>query len=393
MTTDKKKVGRARTATRFIFLVCGLGMASWAPMVPLAKERLHLNEAGLGVILLMLGAGAIVMMPVAGFFVHRFGSRVVMLASGLLMAAALPLLMLAGTPLLLGTVLFFFGAGVGAIDVSMNAHAVVVQNLYGKHILSSFHGLFSIGGLFGSLGLGFLIKTGLSAGLAAWCISGVLVLILLFQYRWLLLPRAERSASEPPATPGKNTHGKMLWAKPSVLFIGLMCFVLFLAEGAMLDWSALFLRDHRRMDASLAGSGYAAFSIAMALMRLLGDGLVEKFSPRKIVLWGTMVAASGFMVAVLLPWAAAGLLGFVLIGLGAANTVPVFFSAAGKIPGVPPAIALPAVTTIGYTGQLAGPALLGFVAYEFSLPIALGFTGIAIFLAGLAFFVRKAAKS
>ncbi|MCE7040236.1 MFS transporter [Dyadobacter sp. CY312] len=368
--TDKKTLS-ARRATLLIFLVCGVGLSSWAPMVPFAKTNLALDDATLGVILLSLGAGAILTMPMAGMLINKYGSRKVMLTAAIVIAIILPLLLLASSGVQLAGALFVFGAAIGSIDVAMNAHAVLVQERYGRHIMSSFHGLFSVGGLFGSIGLGLLIRyAGVSPTVAAVSISVLLLLIAVSQYKYLL-PHSEENSVE---------SFSFVVPRGPVLVLGLMCFVFFLAEGAILDWSGVFLQFNRGFDATMAGLGYAAFSIAMAAMRLTGDKMVHKMGSRKVVVYGALLAAAGYLIAVSIPWPGAALIGFVLVGLGAANAVPVFFTAAGNIPGVATSVSIAAVTTLGYSGQLAGPAFIGFIAELTSLPLALGLVGALLLL-------------
>ncbi|QKZ15759.1 MFS transporter [Spirosoma sp. KUDC1026] len=394
MTTTSLPINasKARLATQLIFFVCGLGMASWAPMVPYAKDRLALNDADLGFLLLMLGAGAMVMMPTSGWLVGRFGSCVVIAGAVLIMALALPLLLLLSSTIPMAVALFIFGSGVGAVDVAMNAHGVQVQNLYDKPIMSSLHGLFSVGGLFGSLGLGFLIKLGLNPLYAISSIAALMILIAITQYRYLFPADTERQVAarfaivaEQP-TPGKQRFG---WLQSSVLFLGVMCFAIFLAEGAVLDWSAIFLRDVKGIEPELAGLGYAAFSVAMATMRLVGDKLVARLNSKTVVVGGSLLGSLGLLIAILSPWVYGALLGFVLLGFGAANIVPVFFSAAGKLPDVSPTVSLSAITTIGYTGLLTGPALLGFIAEQFSLSTALGFLALLLVIVALVYRVKR----
>ncbi|MBX3255322.1 MAG: MFS transporter [Chitinophagaceae bacterium] len=392
MTTTvpfKKNISGARKATSAIFLICGIGISSWAPMVPYAKERLGLNDADLGLLLLLLGAGAITMMPVGGILCHRYGSRIVMFVSGMIIAITLPLLLIMQTVTGMGISLFIFGAGIGTIDIAMNAHGVQVQNFYGRSIMSSLHGLYSVGGLLGSLGLGFLIKSGLSPQVAAVSISILLVVIVCRSYRFLFNKAEEGMAGGELAIQEKTTRGAFIWLKPQVIFIGALCFAVFLAEGAMLDWSAVFLRENRNVEEAWTGSGYAAFSVAMAIVRLLGDSIVTKFNGRIVVFWGGLIAAAGFFLAVATPWVGSALAGFILLGIGAANIVPVFFSAAGKLSDIPPAIAIPVVTTMGYAGQLAGPAFLGFIAFRYSLPVALSFCGVLILIVAVAYAIKS----
>jgi len=375
ITADRSSTQKARRASLLIFLVCGIGLSSWAPMVPFAKINLGLDDAALGLVLLSLGAGAILTMPFTGFLINKFGSRKVILVAAVVIALCLPLLLQTATAIQLSIALFIFGAAIGSIDVAMNSHAVLVQDRYGRHIMSSFHGMFSLGGLAGSIGLGFLIKLGLSPFIAAVSISVLLVLIAGSQYK-NLFPKAEEKSVD---------SFSFSLPRGPVLILGLMCFVFFLAEGALLDWSAVFLQFNRNFDPSFSGLGYAVFSIAMAVMRLTGDKIVNKIGSSKIVFYGGLLASAGYLIAVMVPWPGAALIGFALVGLGAANVVPVFFTAAGNIPNIPPSVSLPAVTTLGYMGQLAGPAMIGFIADYFSLPAALGFVGFLLLIVAFSY--------
>ena len=379
VVADAGKTKAARRASLLIFLVCGIGLSSWAPMVPFAKVNLGLDDAALGLVLLSLGAGAILTMPFTGFLINKFGSRRVMLVAAIVIAITLPLLLLTSTAVELAIALFVFGASIGSIDVAMNSHAVLVQDRYGRHIMSSFHGMFSLGGLLGSIGLGFLIKMGLSPTIAAVSISTLLILIAGSQYQ-NLFPKAEEKSVD---------SFSFSLPRGPVLALGLMCFVFFLAEGALLDWSAVFLQFNRNFEPSMAGLGYAVFSVAMAVMRLTGDKIVHKIGSSKVVLIGALVSAAGYMLAVTVPWQGAALIGFALVGLGAANVVPVFFTAAGNIPNIPASVSLPAVTTLGYMGQLAGPAMIGFIAEASSLPIALGFVGFLLLIVAFTYKEKK----
>ncbi|WP_420154827.1 MFS transporter [Siphonobacter sp.] len=362
-------VKKARRATLFIFLVCGLGIATWAPLVPFAKERLALNEAQLGLLLLSLGAGALIMLPLSSIFLHRYGSRNVILVAGLLMALLLPTLVVLAHPMAMGAALFFFGASMATVDVAMNVQALSVEKQLQKPIMSSFHGLYSLGGILGPLVMAGLLKVPLSPLLAASLVSLSLVILLFTQYK-ALLPAMEEVRNESSAG--------LSWPSGPVLFLGLMCFIAFLAEGSILDWSGVFLRDVHHVDPALLGLGYAAFSVAMTILRLVGDGLTQKLKAQTLVKGGALLASAGFGLVILSPWYELSLVGFTLVGLGAANIVPIFFSASGQLPNTSAAQALPIVTTIGYAGQLAGPALIGLVAELTSLPIA--FAGIAALL-------------
>lgn len=382
-------LAKSKLATQYIFLICGLGISSWATMVPFAKERLALNDGSLGLLLLLLGAGAITMMPIGSIFIQRYGSRIIVLISAILLSVTLPLLMIINNIAGMGVVLFLFGAGIGTIDVAMNAHAVHVQNQFQKPIMSYIHGLFSVGGLLGSIGLGFLIQLGLSPITAAVSIAVLLLLIVFGQYKYLLDGKTEKSISHSHVDGNSTTpKGSYTWLRKTVIYLGVLGFVVFLAEGAMLDWSAVFLRENRGVPIAWAGIGYAAFSIAMAVMRLVGDSIVSRIDGKKVVVYGSLLGTFGLFLTVLTPWLITALAGFIFLGIGAANIVPIFFSEGGRIKNVPAAIAIPAITTFGYAGQLAGPALLGFIAKHYSLPIAIGFTACLMLLVAVVYFFK-----
>lgn len=361
----RTELEKATRATRMIFLMSGLAMASWAPMVPYAKARLHLDDADLGLVLLAFGGGSMVSMPVVGWLASRYGNRRVIGYAGALMCFALPMLALVPTTALLAVGLLYFGAMLGAVDVAMNAHAVDVERLAGRAVMSGFHGLFSLGGLAGAAAMSGMLASGLPLLACSLLVSLAIAVILISQQAsFLPMVRAKNHSSVRAPFVFRLPHGLLL-------LVGALCFVSFLAEGSMLDWSALLLRDFHGYSAASAGLGYACFSVAMAIGRLSGDRLIARLGPVWTVRAGAALAAAGFLVSALMPWRTTALPGFVLVGLGAANIVPVTFSAAGRLPDTAPAVSIAAVTTLGYAGLLLGPALIGFVAHATSLPIAL----------------------
>jgi fucose permease len=353
----------ARRATRLIFLVSGLAMSTWAPMVPYVKVRLGLDDAQLGVALLAFGGGSMLSMPFVGWLAHRLGNRAVIMSAGLLMCLALPALaQVSSVTMLVGTLLYF-GVMLGAVDVAMNAYAVEVERRSDDRLMSGFHGLFSVGGLSGAALLSTLLALGLALPGAAITIAIALALTVLWLRNGL-----RGDASSGSVDIREKSRAGMPPARAWLL--GLMCFVSFMAEGSMLDWSALFLRDVRGMAAASAGLGYACFSVAMAAGRFSGDRLIARYGPVWTVRLGAGVAVAGFLLVACIPLTMAALLGFVLIGLGASNIVPLMFSAAGHLPGTAPAVSIATATTLGYVGLLSGPALIGFVAHASSLSVA-----------------------
>lgn len=342
-------------STRIAFFIAGFGLAAWAPLVPYAKARAGLDEATLGLLLLCLGAGSILAMPVAGILATRYGCRRVLVGGTLLICLALPLLAtVSAIPLLIAT-LFLFGAGLGAVDSTVNLQAVIVERASGRNMMSGFHGLFSVGGIAGAAGVSALLALGLSP---LWAIVVVIVLILaaLLKAAPHLLPYGSESSGPAFAVP----HGV-------VLFIGLLCFTVFLAEGAMLDWSAVFLTSEKSIDEAYAGLGYAAFALTMTAGRLMGDTIVRRLGARLVIVLGGLFAATGMALATLAPSWEFALLGYALVGAGCSNIVPVLYTAVGKQTVMPEHIAVPAITTLGYAGILAGPAAIGFIAHASSL--------------------------
>ncbi|MGO4129144.1 MFS transporter [Inquilinus sp. YAF38] len=361
-TTAAADLRAPRLATRAMFLICGTVTASWAPQVPLAKARLGIDDGVLGLALLGMGAGAMVAMPLAGFLAARFSSRLITALGGLVICLSLPLIILAPDALALGLALFLFGAATGSMDVAMNVQAAAVEARGGRPLMSSFHGMFSVGGLIGAGGASLLLGLGLSPLTVALVVSGLMLALLAAQAGSMLPP--ERGATQAGA-------GFTL-PRGIVLVLGLLTFVLFQAEGAILDWSAVFLHEARGQDPAVSGLGYAMFAVAMAVMRLAGDGITSRFGGEAVVRVGSALAAAGFLLAILAPWPVAGLIGFALVGIGAANVVPVLFSAAGRVPGMAPGLAISTIATLGYCGILVGPAAIGFIADHLGLPAALG---------------------
>jgi MFS family permease len=356
-------------ATRLAFFVAGVALAAWAPLVPLAKGRSGAGDGQLGLLLLCLGAGSIAAMPLAGALASRIGCRRVILGATVLICAMLPLLATLPTLTELALALFVFGAGMGALDCTMNIQAVAVERASGRTLMSGFHGLFSVGGIVGAAGVGALLGAGLSPLAAT---LGVAVMIALAM-----------AAARPHLLGEKMSAGPVL-ARPHgiVLFIGLLCFVTFLAEGAMLDWSAVFLTDQHALTPARAAWGYAAFACTMTLGRLTGDAVVRKLGHRPVVALGGACASAGLLLATLHPDWRAALAGFALVGAGCANIVPVMYSLVGRQTTMPVQVAVPAITTVGYAGILLGPAAIGWLAQFSSLATA--FCAVAALLAAVA---------
>lgn len=351
--------GREQMATRALFFVAGFASAAWAALVPFAKLNTRVNDGVLGLLLLCLGGGALVAMPLTGVLTTRFGCRKVMTVSVVLLSVTLPLLAEINHTGLLALTLIVFGMGIGITDCAMNIQAIIVEKAAPRPMMSGFHGFYSIGGIAGAGAMSGFMLAGMGALQAAAAVMVICLLLLAFSYKGML---DYAWPSEGPA-----------FAVPrgAVLLIGIICFATFLAEGSVLDWSAVFLTEYRNVPESMGGLGFACFAVLMSLGRLTGDKIVAVLGRPQVVLWGALLAAGGLLLSVLSDNWLMALTGYGLIGLGCANVVPVMFSAIGRQTSMPQAVAVPAVTTLGYLGILAGPASVGLIAYRFTLPAAL----------------------
>jgi predicted MFS family arabinose efflux permease len=364
-------------ATRLAFFIVGVGVATWAPLVPFAQSRAGLDERMLGLLLLCLGGGSIVAMPLAGALAARVGCRRVMIPASLLLCLLLPLLATASTLPILVPTLLAFGAVIGALDCVMNIQAVIVERASLRPMMSGFHGLYSVGGIVGAGGVSALLGAGASPLAATVCTAvGVLVALSLAGRHFLSY------ATEGP-------QAGFVLPRGVVLLIGILCFVVFLTEGAVLDWSAVFLVAARGVDPSYAGLGYSVFASTMTCGRLTGDRIVRRLGGTLVTLAGGLCAATGLAIVALVPGWGASMAGYALVGAGCSNIVPVLYTAVGRQKIMAEHSAVSAVTSIGYAGILAGPALIGFVAHATSLAAA--FLMLAALMLGVAACGRKVA--
>ena len=355
-----------RMSTRIAFLIAGLLMSAWAPLVPLVKARTGLDDGGLGLLLLGLGGGSIVAMPFAGYLTAHYGCRPVVIWATIVLCAVLPLLSTVVWLPGLVIAVIIFGASMGMLDCAMNIQSVIVEKNSGQALQSGFHGLYSVGGILGAGAMTTLLTLGLHPLIAALCIVAT-VLGALYKAAPALL------------TYGTERGGPM-FAVPRgiVLFLGALCFIVFLTEGAILDWSAVFLVSNRGLEPSIAGLGYASFAAAMTVGRLTGDAIVSKLGGVRVVALGGLCAAAGMIVSLGIDGWAASLIGYALVGAGCSNIVPVLFTAVGRQQRMPQAVAIPAVISMGYAGILIGPVFIGAVAHLSTLSFALGCVSVLL---------------
>ena len=369
---------REAHATRAFFFIGGFGSASWAPLVPVLRERLAIGDDVLGLLLLCIGIGSLATMPLSGALSARLGCRRVLVATGILFACILLAVTLVDSLWTAVPVILVFGALMGCLDVVINVAAVIVEKGIGRRIMSGMHAFWSLGGFVGAglygvwvgiLGLTAFQSTAIAAGI---------VLALTVGFGRNLIPY--------------GGGGGSLIAIPRgiVVFVGITAFIAFLSEGAVMDWSGVYLTVVRGMDLALAGVGFSVFSAAMLTMRFLGDRVVQRIGQRPVAVGGALLTLVGILLIMFAPVDALLYFGFFAIGIGSANIVPVFFSLMGRQNVMPIGTAVSAVSTMGYLGILAGPAAIGFISSATNLQTAFGMLAVlSIAQAAVGFYVFK----
>jgi MFS family permease len=345
-------ITRSRAAVSLLFLMNGFVVGCWAPKIPDFAERLGLTKFELGLMILVFGFGSLVMMPIAGAQIARHGSRVVVRVLAVCLLPMLLALTLAPNVITGAISLFLFGGFMGAMDVAMNANAVAVEKSMRRAIMSSCHAFWSLGGLLGS-GLGGLVISKL--GILGHAELATVLAAILLAAAWPMV------LADPPHPDVKKEKTKLPMV-PLPWLLGLMALFCMVPEGAILDWGALYLRQEMGASVALSGLGFAAFSAAMATMRFAGDLVRDRLGGVKTLRICTLFAIVGMLLTSLAPDAEIAILGFALCGIGISNMVPIAFSAAGNIPGLKPGIGISVVTTMGYSGMLVAPSVIGFVA-------------------------------
>jgi predicted MFS family arabinose efflux permease len=354
----------SRVAISTLFFVNGAIFAGWVTRVPDVRDRVGADEGTLGLALLAVAVGSMLSMPAVGAACERRDSRAIAGAAALACCASGPLPALAQDIVQLALALLIVGAAFGALDVAMNVQAIAVERAYRRPIMSSFHGWFSLGGLAGALGGGLLAGLGVDARahlaggavLAAACVAGA------WRHLWPAPARAQR----------RGASRRRARATPILLVCGAVAFCAALGEGAMADWSALYMTDVLGAGTGVAALAYAAFAGAMAVGRLGGEPVIAALGAA-----GTLQLGCGAMALALGAGLAAddpgiAIAAFAIAGLGVACVFPVVLSTAGSVEdgGSGPAVAF--VSTIGYSGFLAGPPLIGAIANHTTLSWGLG---------------------
>ena len=378
--TRKKEIGmREVHAAHAFFFIGGFGTATWAPLVPLLRERLMVGDDVLGMLLLCIGVGSLLTMPLSGALAMRLGCRRVVMTAAVLFAAILLLVSCVDTLSLAVPIVLIFGAVMGCIDVVVNIVAVLVEKGIGRRIMSGMHAFWSLGGFVGAGLYGVWVGLlGLTPFQSTAIAAGLILLLLTAVFGCHLIPY--------------GGGGGALLALPRgiIVFVGMTAFIAFLSEGAVMDWGGVYLTTVRGMDLALAGTGYSVFSAAMIMMRFLGDRVVQRIDALPVAVGGALLAFGGILLVMFAPVDALLYVGFFAIGIGSANIVPVFFSLMGRQNVMPVSAAVSAVSTMGYLGILAGPAAIGFVSSLTTLQTAYAMlAALSILQATIGFYVFK----
>jgi MFS family permease len=370
----------ARHAIMAVFVLHGILLGGWVTHIPLAKERIDAGLGLFGIALLSFAIGAVIAMPIAGAIINRKGSAFVTWVAGLGFAAflfapaiapTLPLFMLGGALL---------GASVGSMDVAMNAHGLAVEKALKKPVMSGFHGGFSVGAAIGTIGGAWLLSAVGEyvqlASISIFCAIGIFI-----ASRYFL-----------PASVDKGLSGShFAWPTKATIGLGGLCFLALMIEGSVADWAAIMLQGRFTLDASIAAMAFGFYQTGMAISRFTGDMLRQKFGAVPMVFWSALLTAAGTATAIIVPSVPLALIAFAIGGVGIGNVAPVLFAGGGRLEPDAPGRGIAAVTSMGYSGFLAGPPLIGLAAEVTNLQWGLGLTVLAaLIIAAFARMVQSA---
>jgi MFS family permease len=370
----------ARNAIMAVFVLHGILLGGWVTHIPLAKLRLDAGLGLFGLALLSFAVGAVIAMPIAGALINRKGSAFVTLVGGMGFAALLfapavapimPLFMLGGALL---------GACVGSMDVAMNAHGLAVEKALKKPVMSGFHGGFSVGAAIGTIGGAWLLST----------VGEYIQLIIISSFCAVGIVIASRYFL--PASVDKGLSGShFAWPTKATIGLGALCFLALMIEGSVADWGAIMLQSRFTIAASTAAMAFGFYQTGMAVSRFTGDALRQKFGAVPIVFWSALLTAGGTATALVLPSVTLALIAFAIAGVGIGNVAPVLFAGGGRLEPDAPGRGIAAVTSLGYSGFLAGPPLIGLAAEATNLQWGLGITVLAaLIIATFARMVKSA---
>jgi len=347
-----------------LFLLCGLNFATWATRIPDFKYLLHLSDAELGTVLMGLPFGSLVSLPLAGWLLSKFHSRYICMVAVLLYIIIIPLIGFSLNSYILFTALFFFGMAGDILNIAMNTQVVALEAKMSKIIMSSFHAIFSIGLMLGSLLGGLLSRLGYDIQCHFYLISGINILSIPIFYPNLLRNEADQHSENKP-------QSSILNLGPYLIILALVAFCGMLCEGAMADWITLYFKEAVDLSSYSSTIGFSSFALAMVLGRFTGDYISRNFGVKNILSLNGILISVGMLITLCIPQVEFKIIGCFLTGLGISTIVPLIYSQAGNQKNIEPAIAIAGVSTIAYIGFLIGPVIIGYLADFLDLQKAL----------------------
>ncbi|MGZ5246871.1 MAG: MFS transporter [Flavitalea sp.] len=343
------------------FFLSGNTFSSWAARIPTIKSTYNLNEAELGTVLFMLPLGSLVVLPVSGWAINKYGSRPILLIAAILYGIFLLAIAYSHDILILSSVLFLFGFAGNGFNIAANTQALQVEKrVYGRTLMSSFHALWSAGAMTGAIVTGWMMKNSVTIINQYLMVSGLMFLIFLGASFFLVQGEEKNVGS-----------GKMVWPSKFLWLLGIICFCCALCEGAMADWSALYYKQVVNDGSSVNTTGYTAYAFTMAFGRLIGDRLIDRFGSRQILLIDALFIIAGIAIGIGIVHPMAVIIGFAMIGMGVSTIIPIVYTLSGKNTATPPSVSLATVSSIGFSGFLIGPPLIGYIAHGIGLRMAL----------------------
>lgn len=348
-----------RFAVGMVFFLPGLIFASWASRIATIQQTLNLSDAALGAILFSIPVGLMASLPLAGWMISHIGSRKLAIIGIIVYGIALIGLGYAPNVTALIVCMVFYGFASNTVNIAVNTQAVATEKIYGKPIMASFHGLWSLAGFAGA-GIGtFMIGKGI---IPLHHFTYVLLAVILGVFicqRYLFNDSSAGDTGPAFALPDRP-----------LIKLGIIAFCSLICEGAMFDWSVIYFKKVIHAEAGWMAAGYTSFMCTMALGRFVADWFAERFGLKQTLQLSGLLTATGLMVAVIFPHLYTAMIGFLLVGFGVSSVVPMVYSVAGRSKTMSPGLALAAVSTIGFVGFLVGPPVIGFVAGAFSLRVS-----------------------
>lgn len=382
---------RARWAVAAMFMANGFVMGAWAPQIPLLMPRHQVTESVLGLLILVLGIGAVSAMLFAGRLINRYGGRRVLSLFSLALVPVLPMVVFSPNLWVLALFMAVFGAMAGCMDVAMNAQAVEIERRLDRAIMSSSHGFWSLGGFIGGSAGSYVIAHW-GSEVQSLITAGVVATLVLSAMPFLLPAEAVAPAAPDAGAPGGGVSRPGLFPRDfQVWLLGFLALFSMVPEGAVLDWAAIYLQKELGSDVFVSGLGFAFFAGAMAVMRFAGDSVRNRFGAVQTLRISGFLGAAGMMGGALAPYDWVAIFSFVLAGLGVANMVPILFSAAGNHPRLPAASAISIVTMVGYCGILVAPSSIGFLAEQAGFRPT--YAGLSLLLVVVALLAARAADA